>query len=152
MFKHSKWLRFVASSLGLAVVAGSALYAAKPQGNMPLYVASVELSILITGPGPFQGGGPSAPNKIYTSAGVRIVDQEGHPVRGARVTGRFTGCDENDTASSRTGDDGLAVIKGPLRKCGCVYTFAVTNVTKSGGAWNPPDPLPSHTRCLCGCE
>ena len=152
MLKRSQWLTFVVLSFVLAVVAGRALYAANTQGNMPLYVASVEVGIIITGPPPFSTGGPSAPSKIYTAAFVQIVDQDGQPVRGTRVTGKFTGCDENETASARTGDDGIAVIKGRLRKCQCDHTFTVTSITKIGGSWDPTDPLPSQTRCLCGCN
>jgi hypothetical protein len=151
MVRYSKWHVFVGLVVGLAVVLGSALYAANPQPTKPLHVASVEVSVIITYPH-LSSGGPSAPANIYTAARVKIVDQGGQPVRGANVTGKFTGCDEDGTASAKTNDDGFAVVKGRRRKCGCVYTFTVTGVTKSRWTWNRPDPLPKDSRCLCGCN
>jgi hypothetical protein len=140
MLKHSKSLIFLAVAAGLAVVAGGAIYAAHAQVDMPMYVGNIQL-------GGFAFRGPTK-----TAASVLIVDQLGQPVSGAMVTGTFTGCGENRKSSDTTDGGGKAFILGRVRKCGCVYTFTVTDVTKSGWTWVRPNPLPSHSRCLCGCE
>ena len=148
MVKRSKWLMFATFSLGLAAAAGSALYAANAQTDLPLHVEYVVVGWFEKFTYGF--GGPVI--HYYAAAQVRIVDQVGQPVSGATVTGTFTGCGQVRKASGTTDTYGFAFIPRGLRKCGCVYTFTVTSVTKDGWMWNPSDPLPSGSRCLCGCN
>ena len=140
MVKRWEWLMFTVLAAGLAVVAAGAIYAAHTQVDIPMYVGQITL-------GGFAYHGPTK-----TAASVQIVDQSGQPVSGAMVTGTFTGCDETRKSSDTTDAGGNAFILGRVRKCGCVYTFTVTSVTKSGWTWVPPDPLPSDSRCLCDCQ
>ena len=140
MVKHSKWLMLAAVAAALAVVAGGALYAAHAQVGTPMYVAEVSVIAF--------HGGFKAPR--FTSARVLILDQGGQPVSGATVTGRFTGCGNNYSGSETTDQDGVAIIRGRRRQCGCVHTFTVTDVTKSGWDYIPPDPPDSASACLCG--
>jgi hypothetical protein len=149
MHKHSKWLKFVALSVGLAAVTGGTLNAANAQGEMPLHVAIVEVDSLCVWTRARHG---TFHCREFIAAYVQIVDQQGQPVGGAQVTGTFTGCDKNDTASARTNDGGFAIVKGRRLECGCVHTFTVTRVTKNGGEWRPTNPLPSNSRCICGCN
>jgi hypothetical protein len=140
MLKHSKWLMFTVVAVGLAVVAGGAIYAAHAQADMPMYVGQIQL-------GGFAYHGPTK-----TAASVQIVDQSGQPVSGAMVTGTFTGCGETRKSSDTTDGGGFAFILGRVRKCGCVYRFTVTNVTKNGWTWVRPEPLPSASHSFSGCQ
>jgi hypothetical protein len=146
MFTRSNWLVFLVPAAGLAVAAG-ALYAANSPNNVPLYVASAEVGFVSN-----HTGGPSGKVRFFTAARVYIVDQGGQPVSGARVVGTFSGCGQEFTASGQTDTNGIVIIKKGHRKCGCVQTFTVTEVTKSGWKWSPPDPLPGQSRCVCGCN
>ena len=146
MVKHSKWYMFVVLAVALAAVAGGALYAANTQGNMPLYVANVEVRVV--GTGGFGWGGLKGFRR-WTGAAVLIVDQAGQPVSGATVRGTFTSCDEEYGQSGRTNAHGVAVMKG-RRWSGCLHDFTVTSVTKNGWSWDPPVPLPSSSgNCNC---
>src|SRR5262245_37505373 len=136
MLKPSKLLMLAAVAAGLAAVAGGALYAAYAQGGSQLYVTSVEKWAVTKSP---------FAQEFYIAARVGIVDQANQPVSGARVTGIFSGCGKTEQSTDRTLDDGKAIIRGPIRKCGCAYTFTVTTVTKQGSTWDPPNPLPSGT-------
>ena len=147
MVRHSKWHVFAAMAMGLAAVAGGALYAANTQSDIRLYVASVEVSLFAVNG---STGGPSAPPFIFfTAALVQIVDQGGQPVSGATVQGTFTSCDEEYGRSARTNANGVAIVKGQ-RWSGCFHDFTVTSVTKNGWSWDPPVPVPSALgNCDC---
>src|SRR5262245_44170131 len=121
MVKNLNRLILAVLATALAVVAGGALYAANTQGDIPLYVANVEVRVV--GSGGFGWGGIKG-FRYWTGAHVLVVDQSGQPVSGATVRGTFTSCDEEYETSGRTYEDGVAVMKGQ-RWSGCYHDFTV---------------------------
>jgi hypothetical protein len=69
---------------------------------------------------------------------VFITDSASSPVPGAVVTALYSG-PNSGTASGTTGTDGHAILETPLRKNpgAAEWCFEVSNVTKTGYAYNP---------------
>jgi hypothetical protein len=142
MVNRSKSLTLTALAVGLASLAAGVPYAGNPEAKR-LYVSHVELTSICRG----LGFDPD----VYTAARVKVVDEMGQPVKGARVSGTFTGCQQHDMFSANTNSDGETVIRGQVRKCRCVYTFTVTSVRKRGWAYVASVPSPTASDCLCDC-
>lgn len=65
------------------------------------------------------------------TARVRVLDQNGNPVESATVEGEWSGS-ASGTASFQTGSDGWGETTTSWVRGGDVYTFCVTNLSKSG--------------------
>jgi hypothetical protein len=128
MVKQSKWVALAAITVIMAVIAASALQAARlQQGGTLMHVESVDLHVH------FRGMKNPQP---YGHATVRVVDQVGNGVPGAKVAGTFNICGQILKGSETTDSDGFADVPSRHWMTGCCKTFTVDSVIKSGAGWN----------------
>lgn len=112
----------VTDSAGATAIATALVYIT-PAPVETIHVASVTLATVTTRAGK------------SVKASVLVVDSKGTPVSGAGVTGTWSGI-VTGTSSGTTGSSGVAVISSKNFKKSGTVTFAITNVTKSGYAYD----------------
>ena len=119
-------LRHLPSMLAVGV---ATLACGSAAAQTSVHVASVDTSVVLA------GFGPRGTPKYSGEAEVRIVDDLGDPVPGARVTGTFSGdLLRNDrTVSGRTDSDGRVILdlKSTVWGQTITFTFCVDDVSAS---------------------
>ena len=138
----SKIALWASVAIGLTAIALGGMKTSTAQAGTVMHVTDLAISKHFVG---FRGQPPAFVAVMY------IRDQSGNPVAGAVVTGDFGGCFTKPGASARTDRNGQAKVIGDKVDCAttgpCDVTFVVTDVVKSGAAWNGVSATASSPGC-----
>jgi len=108
----------VADSRGATDSAAVAITVTEPPPK-EMHVSDISMSVNKTG------------KNVNATATVTIIDEDGHPVSNATVSGSWSGL-VSGSASGITGSNGSVTLTSPKSKQSGIFTFTITNVSSSG--------------------